>query len=129
MSFSPADAFAQMVNLLTQVRDEVRKLQDVKPPTQAESRPQRYYLTSAGRSGQQIPTELHITGLLISGDSAGRGVLTIGTEQIPFWILGQVTTYYDLGMDNRIVVRGERPSWTPPSGTTVWDVILIGHPR
>jgi hypothetical protein len=121
------DAWAQITLLLEGIRRDVQSLRRSDPPPAQISMPYRYYLSDNGKTQIQIPIAFNITGLMIGGDTAGQGVLTIGTEQQYFWIPANQTQYYPFSLEDRIGLKNDSVAFTPPGGTTHWNVILIGH--
>lgn len=122
------EAYQTMVMLLEGIRRDVQSLRRSDPPPAQLSMPMRYFLSDNGRTQLQIPIAFNITGLMIGGDTAGQAILTIGTEQQYFWIPANQTQYYPLSLEDRIGVKNDSIAYTPPGGTTHWNVILIGHP-
>lgn len=66
-----------------------------------------------------------IIGLWVGGDTAGRGTVNLGNDTRGVWIPGSLTVYFPLGRESAIEVGGAvQLSYTPPPGTTNWDVTI-----
>lgn len=123
-------ALAQMLTLLGTIRDEIRNLRTAEPAQRPANRAELLLLSNAGNTQGKTPSvELHITGLFLSADTSGRCTLQIGTYLLPFYLPSNLTQFYRLSEDDQIVVKNDRVTFNPPSGTTNWDVTIIGHAR
>ncbi len=118
-------AFTRMLDLLGSIDRGVKALQRADPPPQGVANVQTLELSSAGISQRQVPTEMHIVGLLFGADHTGRATLNIGTRKLAFYLGSQLCNYIPFGQDNPLVVRNDSVGWTPPSGSVVWDTTIF----
>ena len=124
------DAINTMVKLLEGIRYDLAAQRAEKPPERPAANNYWYAISSAGnKQSLAIPIEGHITGLLIGGDTAGRGVLQIDQRSYPFWIPANATVYFPLGIEDQLVVKNEKISYVQPTGGTNWDVTIIASAR
>lgn len=125
-------AFARMLDLLGSIDRGVKALQRSDPPPQGIAPVVTLELSSAGISSRQMPVEAHVVGILLGGDTTGRGTLQIGTHKLAFYQFSYQSNYIQFAADNPIVVRNDAISWNPPTGSLVWDTTIfyrIGRPN
>lgn len=116
----------RMIELLTEIRDTTRARRDEKPPERPAARAHWTHISSQGnQQALQIPIEGHVVGILIGGDTAGRGTINLSQRQYSFWVAANESILYRLTLEDQLVIKNERLSYTPPVGTTGWDVTII----
>lgn len=129
-ALSLPQSLGRIQRALDLIADRLEKLRSDEPVRRPEGRVILVMLSSAGNQQARTPSvELHITGLFIGGDTAGRATLQIGQWLIPFFIPVNQSQFYGLSEDDQIIIKNDRISYNPPTGTTNWDVVLLGHPR
>lgn len=133
-ALSLPQALAAILQSLEGLRAEVRGLRRSDPPARNPEDPEPQWIVLSSldpetKTQRQIPTEFHLTGLMIGSDTPGRCTLQIGTVQYPFYVPANQTGYFPFSMEDRRVIRNDAVSFNKVTGSTNWDVILIGHPR
>ena len=129
-TLSLPQALARMLALLGTIRDEIRNLRTAEPARRPANRAELLQLSNLGAIQGRTPSvEMHVTGLFLAADTSGKCTLQIGTWLIPFYLPSNLTQFYRLSEDDQLVVKGDRVTFNPPSGTTNWDVTIIGHAR
>lgn len=124
--------FQSLLGLLTQIRDELRTSNNKPSPDAPLARRRRYPLSNDSTATKRFSSNLVITGLLVGGDTAGRGTLQVGTDKSTyrFWVIANQTQPYWFDGDDGIEVGpGTDVTWIPPTGTTAWDALVITNER
>lgn len=121
-------AIADMRDYLCQIAAQLGS----EAPAREDQAPIRVTLSSMAPSASWQTTDVcNIIGVIVGGDTNGRGKLQIGNDTASniFWVQAGISRLYDFGWPLRLTVaRGQQITWSPPANTTAWDVTLIYVP-
>lgn len=120
-------ALLESVSLLRSIANAVSP----RPSPSPKKQPRPYLVAlSNQRTKATLPYVANlIVDLRVGGDTAGRGLLSWGADSEGFWVPANLTVEFALSREAAIEVAGQvTVTWTPPSGTTNWDVTLTVYP-
>lgn len=119
----------QAHQLLTQAVYYLQAISDNTTPKQTAARRERSLLTLSQvqtRRDSIYPRNV-VLAILIGGDTAGRGSINWGGDNLPIWIGAGLNQFLQFtgGGDALEIPGGSQISYTPPANTTLWDVTLF----
>lgn len=116
--------------LLTQMVDYLRRIAENTSPKRPATREQVRIDLSNVQTQREMPFPRNaIVGLWVGADHSGRATLNFGADSVPLWIFANQTTVLGFTQIPILAVAGGSPvTFTPPAGTTVWDVVLSIEP-
>lgn len=124
----------QAHQLLTQAVHYLQSIADNTTPAQTAARKERFKLSiSDSQPYRDAPYPRNVVvGMVFGGDTAGRGTLDWGADDLAVWIPASWSQFPSFSGVVFEIPGGVTIGFTPPANTTKWDVTLFiesGGPR